>query len=738
MSDIKKRIAALSVSAVLAASALFSGCAEKSGTEPAQESTSATTTTAAVTETETETETAAEEPAEPETSEEKPKHRPIDGYPWATSVESGNLPYEKPEMQDDLFTYYNYEFLSAHQDDDKYKSTFSEYSDYVRKAVVGIINDETKKGHALDQMRIFYDQASDIETLEKLGLSELQPYLDMVDEVGSIDELNELLVSDDFPFSPFFMAEIGVTDMQKNNIVEIFPKLLLFDPLLYGGEYYNNHDNKGTKDVYDTFLFYEIMGLIPDFQQIGVGSEETFNKVVELGTFETAYGKYVDYSGKYMKSGFGAYADSVTEALFSPEEVWKLCPDIPLEKILDKIGMSGSELYAVSTPDWLKAMNDVWTEENLDTLKLMAKAKLFDETRPFRDPTHTYKTLSIYDVKLPTNEEYAFDVLDNVYTFSFEIAKCYADYHLGDKAHERLTDLTQKLVDTYKRLLSETEWLDEASRKALTEKLDKLTLNVLYPAEGYLDYEELELTPTDEGGTLFGNYLKLKEYRYSKLREFVNKPAFKSSLWLEIAPTTENAVYSATDNSINIFPGFVTELLYRDDMNDEELLSGIGFVIGHEISHSLDFMGSQFDAYGRPAVLFTEDDQGDFLGKTSALADYYSNIEIYRGLNVDGQLVVGEAAADLSGLQAVLEIAKDTDGMDYDAFFDDFANLWAEVMPDEYVTMYAVDEHPLNHLRVNVNAQMLSPIYDELGVKEGDTMYLAPEDRIVIWGGKAS
>ena len=141
---------------------------------------------------------------------------------------------------------------------------------------------------------------------------------------------------------------------------------------------------------------------------------------------------------------------------------------------------------------------------------------------------------------------------------------------------------------------------------------------------------------------------------------------------------------------------------------------------------------------GRPAVLFTEDDQGDFLGKTAALADYYSNIEIYRGLNVDGQLVVGEAAADLSGLQAVLEIAKDTDGMDYDAFFDDFANLWAEVMPDEYVTMYAVDEHPLNHLRVNVNAQMLSPIYDELGVKEGDTMYLAPEQRIVIWGGKAS
>jgi len=40
-------------------------------------------------------------------------------------------------------------------------------------------------------------------------------------------------------------------------------------------------------------------------------------------------------------------------------------------------------------------------------------------------------------------------------------------------------------------------------------------------------------------------------------------------------------------------------------------------------------------------------------------------------------------------------------------------------------------------LRVNVNAQMLDPIYDVLGVAEGDGMYLAPEQRIVIWGPNA-
>lgn len=48
-----------------------------------------------------------------------------------------------------------------------------------------------------------------------------------------------------------------------------------------------------------------------------------------------------------------------------------------------------------------------------------------------------------------------------------------------------------------------------------------------------------------------------------------------------------------------------------------------------------------------------------------------------------------------------------------------------------------LDAHPLDNLRVNVNAQMFDPIYDKLGVTEGDAMYLAPNERINIWGPNA-
>lgn len=50
------------------------------------------------------------------------------------------------------------------------------------------------------------------------------------------------------------------------------------------------------------------------------------------------------------------------------------------------------------------------------------------------------------------------------------------------------------------------------------------------------------------------------------------------------------------------------------------------------------------------------------------------------------------------------------------------------------VFLAQTDTHAPNHLRVNVNVQMLQQFIDTYGVKEGDGMYIKPEDRLNIWG----
>ena len=198
-----------------------------------------------------------------------------------------------------------------------------------------------------------------------------------------------------------------------------------------------------------------------------------------------------------------------------------------------------------------------------------------------------------------------------------------------------------------------------------------------------------------------------------------------------------NAFYDPTSNSINIYPGYVTSAVYTEDMTDVDLLAGACWTIGHEISHGFDYVGSQLDAYGTPNPVFTDADVDSFVLKCSTLASYYNTIEVTPGQKVDGRLVVGEAAADLCGLQVCFELASKTDGFDYNDYFEGIANEWAQVMAVYELPERLLDPHPMSNLRVNVSAQMLDPIYDVLGVAEGDGMYLAPEQRIVIWGPNA-
>ena len=138
-----------------------------------------------------------------------------------------------------------------------------------------------------------------------------------------------------------------------------------------------------------------------------------------------------------------------------------------------------------------------------------------------------------------------------------------------------------------------------------------------------------------------------------------------------------------------------------------------------------------------PNPVFADADVDAFVLKTTTVAQYFNDIEVAPGIMVNGEQVVTEAAADLCGVHAIIETASKMDSIDYDKLFLYYSRLWAQVVPETSLAQLLVDAHPLNNLRVNVNMQMFDPIYDELGVEEGDGMYLAPEERINIWGPNA-
>ena len=722
------------MAAMLASAMLFALCACAAKPAPTE------TTTAAAVETVSESNTeVTEAPAETGETGTAPVENELAGSPWVDSLLTGNLPEEAPEAKDDLFLHYNFDILMAHQGEmySELLSHPSEVQDYV-SSVLGAGALKASEGGTytdaeLAQLNILFEQAADPETLANDGISRIQPYLDMVNNAGTLEELNRVLVSEDFPFSPFLYLPVSAYDMSGVNNVFVYPEFIFVDNV-EGANYYQDSDDPMVAQANMQMISSAIVSVLIDLGWVTESQEDANMKTQEILNFERNYGKDAGATNVYLKQEYGVFGAAVEN--LSLDELTALCPNYPVKETLEKFGKINSPFYSVLSKKWLETFNTMWTEENLDTIKLVITAKILHECESYLDIRVTNAVRAMSGLQPLDAQANAANVINQNKTFAQLLAKIYIADNYDDGDVARLTTLTYDLIGSFKKLIDKTTWLSDSSREKMLLKLDEMHMNILSPEGGYIDFSNLTLTPAQEGGSLVTNYLALKAYVEGKINERIGQPAQARMAWEHFTPSTVNCFYDQDNNSINILPGFLATGMYTRDMSEEELLGGIGWVIGHEISHGFDFAGSQYDAYGTGNSLFGEEDLKEYLARVDKVVAYYDTLEPLPGVYVIGNLVKVEAAADLIGLQLVLETAKGTDGLDYEKFFGRTANIYAQVLPSpDIVQMYVGgDGHPLNYLRTNVNVQMYDELYDTFGIQEGDGMYLPKEQRIHFWG----
>lgn len=114
---------------------------------------------------------------------------------------------------------------------------------------------------------------------------------------------------------------------------------------------------------------------------------------------------------------------------------------------------------------------------------------------------------------------------------------------------------------------------------------------------------------------------------------------------------------------------------------------------------------------------------------------YINGISIWEGQQVDGSACLNEAIAEICGMQARLAYAKKQEDFDYKAFFEGGAGIGPLLNTPEYELMWVLgaDTHPTVFLNTNLTVQQFDEFMDTYDVRKGNTMYLSPEDRIVIW-----
>lgn len=112
--------------------------------------------------------------------------------------------------------------------------------------------------------------------------------------------------------------------------------------------------------------------------------------------------------------------------------------------------------------------------------------------------------------------------------------------------------------------------------------------------------------------------------------------------------------------------------------------------------------------------------------------------------HVNGKLTLGENIGDLGGLSIAYKAYKLSlngkeapviDGFTADQrFFMGWAQVWARLYRDEELRNRLVtDPHSPSEYRCNGVVRNIPEFYTTFGVKDGDKLYLKPEERVKIW-----
>lgn len=298
----------------------------------------------------------------------------------------------------------------------------------------------------------------------------------------------------------------------------------------------------------------------------------------------------------------------------------------------------------------------------------------------------------------------------------------------------------EKMVDNIKiafdKRLQGIDWMAPATKAEARRKIETLVVGVGYP-ETWRDYASFEVRP----GDAFGNAWRAGEFEYRHQLAKIGQPVDKAEWWM--SPQTVNAVFLPLQNAMN-FPAGILEPPFYDPAADPAFNYGsIGSVIGHEVSHSFDNLGADFDADGRVRNWWTPADLARFKQAGDALVKQYDAYQAFPGLNLNGELTLGENIADLAGLAAAYDAyhaslggkpAPVIGGLTGDQrFFLAYAQSRREKTRDATLrALIAGDGHAPGRWRAET-VRNLDAWYASFAAKPGEKLYLEPEARVRIW-----
>jgi putative endopeptidase len=419
----------------------------------------------------------------------------------------------------------------------------------------------------------------------------------------------------------------------------------------------------------------------------------------------------------------------------------KLVPSVDWDVVLAGVGLGDAQHFIVNETTAIRDGAKLLDTQPIDAWKAyltfhLVNARAADLPRAFDEASFGFHSKTLRGIEQQRDRwKRGITAVDNC--IGEGLGELYAKKHFPPDHKAKMDELIVNLRTGLKSRLESSGWMDEATRAEALKKLEAFEARIGYPVK-WRDYSALTIEP----GKHFENVTAAQHFEWNRNVSRLREPVDRTEWFM--TPQTVNAYYDPQMNQIN-FPAGILQPPFFDPNADPAVNYGsIGAVIGHEIGHGFDDQGREFDGAGKVRNWWTPETNAKFLEATKKLAAQYETHCPLEGACVNGQLTMGENIGDLGGLEmayAAYKLAlggKDApviDGFTGDQrFFLAYAQAWRGKMRDDAVrAMMLTDPHSPPAARGQFPVRNMDAWYEAFGVKEGDKLYLEPEERVKIW-----
>ncbi len=571
----------------------------------------------------------------------------------------------------------------------------------------------------------FYASGMDTLTINRRGYDPIKPILSRIDAISDIPSLMKFVADESKVYNTSIVG-FGVGPDDKNssmNIAQVYQTGIG----LPDRDYYFKTDPStlGIQEAYKKYLatLFELTG------KDAVAAVKEANLVYNIEK-QIAASHRTRVELRDVKANYNKLAVS---------DLAKRQPAIGWQQVLRGLGAK-TDSIDVMQPAYYEQLNKLLQSIPVEDWKVYLKARSMsnyadDLSKPFVDAQFELTKVLSGQAVQKSRGEMLTSAVDNL--LGEALGQLYVKKYFPESAKKRMLDLVNNVQKAYAARIDKLDWMSDSTKQKAKEKLFAITKKIGYP-DTWKDYSTVPIVRDNYFANVVSASGGQYQYELAKLGQPVDKQEWFTT------PSTVTAYNNPSANEM-VFPAGILQPPYFDNDADDALnYGGIGMVIGHEMTHTFDDQGAQFDKNGNVKNWWTKEDYEKFKAKTQQVIDLYSSFTVLDTLHIKGAMTVGENTADVSGVAVAYDAFKMTpEGQDTtriggftpdQRFFISVAKIWRVKMKDEFLRLW-INNNPHSPPMWRVNGPLMNTpaFYSAFNIQPGDKMYVPKQDRIAVW-----